>query len=276
MIRLLVALLIGGVAAASPLCAQDREEEVAPDLDEARYRFRQGVVAYDSGHFADAVEHFEVALRLSQRDEMYYNLFLAHRDNANLPGAISALESYLESGASAQLAPQRERLDGVLEAMRSRVESGSTPGETRVVDADADADVDVGVDVDVETTPPSTERSQSNVPLIVAVASFGVAAGGLALGIAMHVKRGNEANQLDEACRFGPNRNLCQASFDQEALADRHSRFGGLRWLGYGIALAGVAGGVTALLLGNRSSDDPDVEASCHQHGCTAFLRGTF
>ncbi|MFK8003058.1 MAG: hypothetical protein AB8H86_26045 [Polyangiales bacterium] len=269
MIRLLVALLLGGVAAASPLSAQDRDEEVEPDLDEARYRFRQGVVAYDSGHFADAVEHFEVAHRLSQRDEMYYNLFLAHRDNANLPGAISALELYLDSGASAQLAPQRERLDGVLTAMRDRVESETT----RVVE------VDVDVDVDVETNasgPPSTEPSGTNVRLIAAIASFGVAAGGLAFGVAMHVKRGNEAEQLDEACRFGPEQNLCQASFDQQSLADRHSRFGGLRWLGYGIALAGVAGGVTALLLGSRSEDEPDVQASCHQNGCTAFVRGTF
>lgn len=269
-----LAIAFAGLLCFVSITSSAQEPEASSDADtaEARYRFRQGVVAYDTGHFADAVGHFEAALELSGRPVMYYNLYLAHRDNADLAGAIDALEHYLQSGVTAESAPQGERLQSLLNAMRERVANeGTVHSSDELIDPEAEP-MPTEPEPAEEVPPPST-RGRT----IAAVSLLGVAAGGLALGIAMQVKRGNEADRIDEECTLGPSGDFCPASLDQQSISDRYSRFGAVRWVGFGLAGAALAAGITLLVLpSGDGGSSTQAGLACDGSGCTAALRGEF
>src|SRR5688572_11227947 len=83
--------------AAFALLAPNRANAQARNGDEdARYHFRLGQVAYDTGRFAEASEQFDRAYALSQRPALLYNIFLARRENGDLELAVTALRRYLE------------------------------------------------------------------------------------------------------------------------------------------------------------------------------------
>ena len=104
-----VLVVLGLVAFVGPAAAQEGSDE------EARMHFRLGRAYYDSGRFEEAANEFQQAYELSQRPQLLYNVFIAHRDAGELGEAIEALETYLE------LVPDavgRESLEARLQSMR--------------------------------------------------------------------------------------------------------------------------------------------------------------
>jgi tetratricopeptide (TPR) repeat protein len=66
-----------------------------PDEKAAREAFERGRVYYDGGEFDQAAGAFEEAYRLSGRDALLYNLYLAYRDANQQQQAADALRNYL-------------------------------------------------------------------------------------------------------------------------------------------------------------------------------------
>lgn len=111
-IALACALLTIGVFDAPTAGAQ---EDAAERDQQAQLHFRAGRARYDEGRFREAAREFEAALALSGRAVLYYNLFLAYRDDGNFAEAIRTLSAYLEQVPDA---PDRERLQSRLDSMR--------------------------------------------------------------------------------------------------------------------------------------------------------------
>ena len=72
------------------------DNDVARRDEEAQLHFRAGRARYDEGRFREAAREFEAALELSARPVLYYNIFLAYRDDGDFRAAIEALSAYLE------------------------------------------------------------------------------------------------------------------------------------------------------------------------------------
>ena len=119
--------------------AQDSHAEA-----EARSVFEAGQVAFNAGHYSDALVYFQRSYDLSHRPELLFNIGLCHDRLRDDTAAIEAYERYL---AEVPSAANEGEVDGRLEALRRAqarrtldpshvaqvADTTSTPAETPTV-----------------------------------------------------------------------------------------------------------------------------------------------
>jgi tetratricopeptide (TPR) repeat protein len=227
----------------------------------ARVHFESGRLHYEAGRFARAAEEFEQAYELSDKADLLYNLFLAHRDAGQLEQAIDALEQYLQDVPDP---PNRSKLEARLATMRAQLESGRAEDGAPPADA-APADVTLdGEKLDDET---------SGLP-VGPIATLG-AGGALLVGalITGIMAKGAESD-LDDAC---PGRVDCDPA--DASIRDRMNRLGvatDVLWITGAVA---AAGGLIWLLVSGRSDEAPEEPAlsfGCGPGACGVAYRGAF
>jgi len=272
------------------VAAQEAQE------DDARMHFRLGRAYYDSGRFVEAAEEFEKAAEMSNRPQLYYNIFLAYRDAGDLGNAIRALETYLERVPDAA---ERVQLEARLESMRRlQAQTGGTgdPGADSDSDPEADPHTDVdtdpnsATDADTDADPSADADADPNAgdPVGATASAEGGgtwtpgwiiagAGGALALvGVVTGVMALGRQSDLEDRCVRDGDRFLC----DDAALADADSG----KTLALTTDILLIAGGVTlatgvllALILGgDADEDDTAVAVAADRRGASLSIRGTF
>ncbi len=276
-----------GALGPAPAAAQDAEGAPEGQEDDARMHFRLGRAYYDSGRFVEAAQEFEKAAEMSNRPQLYYNIFLAYRDAGDLGNAIRALEIYLERVPDAA---ERAQLEARLESMRRLYERTGGTGDPAAGDgqtdpepeADPDSDADTGTDGDADADThadpdsigaPSGDEGGTWMPgWIIAGAGGALALGGVITGV---MALGRQSD-LEDRCVMDGDRFLC----DDAALADAD----GGKTLALTTDILLIAGGVTlatgvvlALILGgDADEDDPSVAVAADRNGASFSVRGTF
>lgn len=109
---------------------ESMEQATTRDADmsdqQARSHFRLGRQYYDQGQFVEAAQEFEIAHGLSGRDELLFNVYLAHRDAQNVRKAAGALRGYL---AAVPTAADREHLTARLAALDAQLKQDDAETE---------------------------------------------------------------------------------------------------------------------------------------------------
>lgn len=236
--------------------------EPPEDEDEARMHFRLGAAYHESGRFAEAAREFEMAYELSQRPALLHNMFVAHRDAGNIPGAIRALREYLRLVPDAedrvQLTRRLANLEHLAEEQGLDVDAPSTP-EPVAPAASAGAGTAAASDGGGGGTwVPGWIIAGVGVAAIIG----GAIAGGLALG---------EQSSLDAMCDAD---HACDPGF--EATRDSAGLLAGLSdvlWISGGVIAA--AGLVLALTV-SEGGGDTTAAVMCHGAGCVAVARTRF
>jgi len=102
----------------------------------ARTAFKDGRVAFDRGHFAEALERFEHAYSLSGRSELLFNIGLAADRIREDERALEAFEQYLkETPDSTHREQVEQRVIALRQALARRQEVVPTPAEVASVSA---------------------------------------------------------------------------------------------------------------------------------------------
>lgn len=278
MVTFVCLLAARGAAQAEPAGQAERDGAAqggSANEADAREAFERGRVLYDRGEFTGAATAFEKAYRLSGRDALLYNLYLAHRD-ANQPRqAAEALRSFLEKVPEVENRPQLEARLEALEEGLQREQQASTQQAAQAPAAPAGAAAGPRESrVLPEQAPVAAPRGRSPRFIAgVALASVGgaLALGSLATGLAARAKE----NELESAC--GADRVCTDPGL--RSTRDRGERLARTTdaLLFGGVALA--AAGAILLVLDLRSQPDARAEApsratqlraSCFTRGCAA------
>ena len=178
----------GGIVALSVLVAASLVSAQSASTDErARLHFQSGAAYYDAGEYENALREFQSAYELSQRPQLFYNMYLCEQAIGELEAAATHLERYL--GEVAEL-EGRDTLQTRLESLRHRIaqraagqaDPGGEPEDGRPIDAphDDDPEADPGTETraapEGHVAPPPPREPGLNIP---AIAAFGVSALGL-------------------------------------------------------------------------------------------------
>lgn len=298
--RLLFLTWIGVVALGVSVKSERAMAQASNSDEEARVHFRLGQAYYDSGRFSDAAREFEEAYRLSNRAQLLYNIFLAHRDAGNMGPMIDALRNYL------QLVPtiaDRDQLEARLanwervyqeqqtEAQRRQAEAAPSPtvvsppvapAEPAAAPAStpttstSEPAAQAPASTPAEPAPlPETASAQSDsgpglVPWIVMGGGGALIAGGVVTGIMALGKK----SDLESACTDG----VCPPELRSEADSGKTLALMTDILVGAGIAAVGVG---AALLIFGGGDDDSESRpvsgsASCGPDGCGASVRWAF
>src|SRR5690606_25712958 len=86
--------------------------------NQAREAFERGRIHYDNGDFARAAAAFEEAYKLSGREGLLYNLYLAYRDANEQEKAAEALRNYL---VKVEVIENRAQLESRLKALEAGI-----------------------------------------------------------------------------------------------------------------------------------------------------------
>ena len=185
--------------------------------EEARSHFLSGEAYFGRADYARALEAFQMSFEMSQRPQLQYNIALCHERLTQLPEAIVSFEAYLAwQSESDNETISRDALEARVATLRQRIAAASSePG--------------------LDATPQQTSRLL--VPSIVAL-SVG-AVGALTFGV-MGGLTLRENDQLSD----------CKATRTCESDdLDSLRRFRRLADVGLAIGVAGIAVGVTLLVL---------------------------
>lgn len=107
-----------------PVQAEDAEVEAGGDGDvrvEARGRFDRGVELFNLGDHEAALAEFTRAYELLPAYVVLFNIGQAQASLGDYPAAVAAYERFLSDGADAVDAEQRDRVERLLETLRSRI-----------------------------------------------------------------------------------------------------------------------------------------------------------
>jgi tetratricopeptide (TPR) repeat protein len=252
-----------GATASAP--AEPNSQEKA-----GREAFEKGRVFYDSGAFDQAAASFEEAYRLTGRDALLYNIYLAYRD-ANQPAkAAEALRGFLAKVPNienrAQLESRLAALDAGLAREREQREAQATASST--------AAAPVAAPVENAPAPSSAAKgadARSNKRFWAGVSLAGVGGALMLTSIVTGVLAHQRAQELSDGCQ--PD-NTCPASLRGTADSGKtlaHTTdallFGGLAVAGTGAVLLFVFGGWEQR---PTAAGHPELTASCSRTGCLA------
>jgi hypothetical protein len=279
---LVVVFAANGVA--PPTFAQPAAGADAGELEtEARARFQLGQLYYSQARFAEAAHEFEAAYATHPHPLLLHNLYLALRDEGDIPGAVAALHRYLASATDLS-ATDRRLLEGRLATMEHQLpETHATEPTTELATEPATepspttepsepaTEIDDAIADPAPAPSAPTESGIGIVPGAVVVGIGGAAligaaiAGGVALGV---------QSDRDGMCNL-PN-GACPASLDQN---DYANRFAAARDAAWGLLATGiVTAAVGAVLLGvgvNEHADTPPpITAACDGTGCFVSVQG--
>ncbi|MDB4974265.1 MAG: hypothetical protein JWN48_2606 [Myxococcaceae bacterium] len=233
----------------------------------AREAFERGRVFYDAGAFDQASSSFEEAHRLSGRDQLLYNIYLAYRD-ANQPAkAADALRGFLAKVPNienrAQLEARLAALDAGLSRERERQAQTQAQQQAAPVAAPpAVATEAPRVPLEENEHAPRSKRFWAGVSLAALGGAMMLTS--IGTGVVAH----NHAQQLADDC---PGK-VCRPSLESTADSGKtlaHATdgllFGGLAVAAGGAALLFLFGG-----LERDRSAPPPVTAACSFTGCVA------
>ncbi|MFK7999121.1 MAG: hypothetical protein AB8H86_05970 [Polyangiales bacterium] len=216
----------GSVSAQEAAESSGPSEEDLAELDEAaRLLFENGTRAFDAGRFAEALDRFTTAHRLSGRGILLYNIAISHDRLDQRAEAAEFYERFVEEVPDAAAVGVSRSRAAIL---RASLADDGDPEEELSGDA-----------------PEDTEHAgESSRSLGAPIASFAVAGAGLVTFAVAGVIAGSNFRDAEDACAAGP----CDPGFNTAALvAD----------IGLGVAIAGAAIGVILLLTGR---DDDNAE----------------
>ena len=248
----------------------------APSANEkaARDAFERGRVFYDAGAFDQASAAFEEAHRLSGRDQLLYNVYLAYRD-ANQPAkAAEALRGFLAKVPSIDNRAQLEaRLAALDQGLAQRAQQDARAAEA----ARAQAPVVAAAPPPVVATPVAAEPSRGRSARFWAGVSLSALGGAMMLSsIGTGVIAHNHQQKLADDCAG----KVCDSSLKATADSGKtlaHATdgllFGGLAVAAGGAALLFLFGGLerdSASARARSDSGPAPLTASCSSHGCAA------
>jgi tetratricopeptide (TPR) repeat protein len=242
--------------------AGDKADEKA-----ARDAFERGRVFYDSGQFEQASVAFEEAYRLSGRDALLYNLYLAYRDASEQDKAAQALRGYLAKVPNienrAQLEARLAALEQNLARQREQQSAASAPPVSAVT---APVEPVVVAPVEAHGEPVSSSRSPR---FYAGIALAGVGAAAMITSIATGVLTKKRQQKLEDSC----DGKSCDASLKDTADSGKRLAHTTDALLFSGIALAGA--GAALLVFGGLERPKPEARtprftAACSREGCVA------
>jgi tetratricopeptide (TPR) repeat protein len=236
----------------------------------AREAFERGRVFYDSGEFTQAAESFEQAHRLSGRDALLYNVYLAHRDANQPEQAAAALRSYLEKVPNIE---NRAQLESRLHALEQGLERDRKEREREAQVAPAAAAPSPIAQPPAELEPPA-ERPGRSARFIAGLALASVG-GAMALGsLGTGLMARSRQNKLERECDAAK---VCDDGLESTADSGKRLAYTTDALLFGGLAVA--AGGAVLLVLELRGGGEkkvqargfvPRVDAACNGRGCGA------
>lgn len=248
-------------AASVRVSAQARPAAPASPENQAREAFERGRIHYDNGEFAKAAGAFEQAYKLSGREGLLYNLYLAYRDANEQEKAAEALRQYL---AKVEVIENRAQLEARLKALDEGI------AQRKAAEAAEAAQAAERQHAAEQAAAPVAPVSQAPAPgrwWLTPVVLMG-AGGALMLGsIGTGVVANNKANELEEGCvgnNCDPDLKATADSGKTMAIVTDVLLFGGL-------ATAAV-GGVLVLLKKPKkdaSADrTPEARFACTRSAC--------
>ncbi len=191
-----ISLITSRAALARPL------KPTAQQLAQAKAAFGEGTVAYDAGHFEEALGAFEHAHELSRNPVLFFNMAACSEKLGQLRVAVTYLRTYLSEVPEADDADKvRERIGG-LEARAKQIDDQRAEDQRRLEDEarrPREAPPPVAVVVPpsppvLVQEPPTARKYTGGFAALGATALFGVVAAGL--GGSAVVKYHN----LDSSC----------------------------------------------------------------------------
>jgi tetratricopeptide (TPR) repeat protein len=258
---------------------------------EAKSHFKVGKSLYETGRFSEAATEFEKAYALSNKVELLYNVYVAHRDASDLPKAIDALRRYLEL---AQIDDStRVNLQARLRAMEEASSRAGSAPAAEAAPAEPAQPVPEGQPQASGTPPsePQTEPAPVAAPPPGSVeyevdaqssalpyALLGIGAAVLAAGAVTAVLAAGKISDIEDACED----DVCPppSAFDLEGERDsaRTLRTLAFALLGGGIVVGGA--GVALLLLeaddATAAEAGPQAAMRCAADGCMGTVSGRF
>jgi tetratricopeptide (TPR) repeat protein len=233
---------------------------------EARALYEAGVIAYDGGHFDEALEHFQRSYELSGRTALLYNIGTAAERTRDDALAIQSYEAFL---AMEPESPLRARVETRLAELRERQAEAEARAQAEREEearrAEARAQADAAAQEAVQAEPAPSEARRGPGPAIVIGAGAAVAvAGAVMLGIGLADRAAVESPSAGSSWREDVEPHYARG----EALLSA-----GLVALPVG-ALAAVAGTIWQVKRGSRGDDDGGVALDVGLGRVT--LRGRF
>jgi tetratricopeptide (TPR) repeat protein len=268
--------LFGGgeraLAQAKPAKPAPTAAAPSPTETQAREAFERGRIHYDNGDFPRAAAAFEDAYRLSGRDGLLYNLYLAYRDANNQEKAAEALRGYLTKVEAIENRPQLEARLKALEdgiAQRKAAEAAEAAERDRLAREQAEREANAQKQAAAQSAPAAAPVNKHWWVPGVAVMGAGAALmlGSIGTGVASNSK----ADKLEKECMDG----ICDPSFKSTgdsgktlAVVTDVLLFGGLA--------TAVVGGVLLLLKKPKKAasaqDKPQAHVSCSRAGCVGSM----
>lgn len=251
--------------AEEPRASTDKANEKA-----ARDAFERGRVFYDAGQFEQASVAFEEAYKLSGRDALLYNLYLAYRDASAQEKAAGALRGYLAKVPNIE---NRAQLEARLAALEQNLARQREQQATPVAPV---ASVEAPAVAPAQAPSPPIEPDSSGAPASrsprfyagISLAAVGAAA--MLTSIATGVLTKKRQQKLEDSCEA----RTCDASLEDTAISGRRLArttdgllFGGIALAGAGAALL-VFGGLERPKA--QAARRPELRASCSFDGCVA------
>jgi tetratricopeptide (TPR) repeat protein len=244
------------------------EEEATRDEQIARERFRLGRIHYDNGEFVEAAENFEEAYRLSQRQVLWYNIYLAHRDSGNNAKAAEALRNYLARVEAVENRAQLEARLANLEKLVKVEQEDKARREQAAAQPSSTA-----------TTPVTTQTTELE-PAQRSFVPYLVMGGGAALIVGGVVAGSMASSRFEELKDKCPAQTECARDLESTKKSGETLALVSPILLGVGVGV--VAGGAVLWFLDwrkNRASDEPTRvagSAGCDASGCAGNLKLTF
>jgi tetratricopeptide (TPR) repeat protein len=256
---------------------------------DAKSHFKVGKSLYETGRFSEAAAEFEQAYALSNKVELLYNVYVAHRDASDLPKAIDALRRYLQLAVLDESA--RVNLQARLRAMEeanSRV-AAAPPGAAGA----GPRQPDPGLQPQPEPAAPSAPQPEPAVEPARASASgeyevdadssalpyalIGIGGAAFAAGAVSALLAADKISDIEDACE----NDLCPPPSEFDLGSERDSartlRTVAFALLGGGLVIGGA--GVALLLLDSaddQTETEPQAGLRCAPDGCLATVRGRF
>jgi tetratricopeptide (TPR) repeat protein len=258
---------------------------------DAKSHFKVGKSLYETGRFSEAATEFEKAYRLSNRVELLYNVYVAHRDASDVPKAIDALRRYLQL---AQLDEStRVNLAARLRAMEEASGRAGPPPDTDAAPPPAtETEAPTAAPPPAETAPPepgpeppstapgSAELEMDADSSALPYALIAVGGAALAAGVVTAIVAAGKISDIEDACPGDVCPPAGESGFDLEAERDDAGtlRTVAFALLGGGLIVGGA--GATLLLLdaGDPAPSEAGTQAAlrCAASGCSATLHGRF
>jgi tetratricopeptide (TPR) repeat protein len=243
---------------------------------QAREAFERGRIHYDNGDFARASTAFEEAYRLSGREGLLYNLYLAYRDANQQEKAAEALRNYLAKVEvienRAQLESRLKALDaGIAQRKADEAKEAEQQKQAEQQRAQHEQEMAAHKAAAAESTPaaaPADEKKWWVTPVIVMGAGGALMVGSLATGLMTSSK----TKEIEDKCPSGKN---CDPDLKAKADSGRTLALVTDVLLFGGLATA-VVGGVLMLLKKPKdqasAKDSPQANVSCTRVGCSGSV----